>query len=296
MSLRDFTILVVICAVWASNNIISKIVVTDLGIPPLIYSALRFGIVALAMSPWLLPAPKPLWRVIIVALLMGGGNFSLMFIGLQTATPSASAVVMQMGVPMTILLSMVILREEVGIRRGVGIALSLGGALVVIWNPEGLALSAGLFYIAAACLLYSIGAVMMKGMEIKPLQLQAWVGFSSFWPLIVLSGLVEHGQFASLQTHLVPFLAALIYSALVVSVIAHTIFYGLIQRYDASLLQPITLLTPLLTIFGGVLITHDPFGWRMAVGATIALAGVLIIVLRVRHVAGVMQMFQRSAP
>jgi drug/metabolite transporter (DMT)-like permease len=32
-----------------------------------------------------------------------------------------------------------------------------------------------------------------------------------------------------------------------------------------------------------VLITHDPFGWRMALGSLVALTGVLIIALRPSH-------------
>ena len=292
MTLRDFGVLVAICAVWASNNIISKIIVAHFGVPPLAYAGVRFAIVALAMAPWLFPAPRPLWKIVILALLMGGANFSLTFIGLRTASPSGAAVVMQLGVPMTILLSMLFLKEEIDLRRGVGIALTLMGALIVIWNPQGLSMSVGLLYIALSCLLYAIGAVMLKRIEIMPMQLQAWVGFSSVWPLLALSAVFEHGQAAAIQAHLVPFILAVVFSALVVSVIAHTVFYGLIQRYDAGLLQPITLLTPLLTILLGVIVTHDHFDLRMAVGSAVALAGVLIIVLRLSHLLPLMQMLR----
>jgi len=61
---------------------------------------------------------------------------------------------------------------------------------------------------------------------------------------------------------------------------AHTAFYLLIQRYEANLISPLTLMTPLATIALGVLITHDPFGPRMAIGTAVALVGVLIIALR----------------
>ena len=87
MALRDFALLVLICLVWASNNIISKIVVAHWGVPPVFYAAVRFAIVAACTLPWLLPAPKPLWRIVAVALLMGGCNFALMFMGLKTASP-----------------------------------------------------------------------------------------------------------------------------------------------------------------------------------------------------------------
>src|SRR6185437_1016549 len=97
MSLRDFGLLALVCLVWASNNIVSKYVVSQLGLPPLFYAAIRFGIVALATLPWLWPMPKPRWRLVLVALLMGGGNFALLLLGLKTSTPSAAAVVAQLG-------------------------------------------------------------------------------------------------------------------------------------------------------------------------------------------------------
>ncbi len=294
MNWRDFGVLVAICAVWAVNNITSKIIVGPLDIPPLAYAAARFAVVGLCMLPWLLPAPKPLWKVLLLAQLIGGANFALMFIGLQTATPSAVAVVLQVGVPMTILISMIFLREQVGWRRALGIALTLSGALLVMWDPHGFQLSAGLLFVAAACLTYSIGAVMLKTMEIKPMQLQAWVGFASFWPLLILSAWLEPNAIPAIQAHWLAFAAAVLFSALIVSVVCHTLFYGLIQRYDASLLQPITLITPLLTIALGVAFLHDPFDARLAIGSAIALAGVLIIVIRLGHLAPLLALRSRT--
>ena len=75
------------------------------------------------------------------------------------------------------------------------------------------------------------------------------------------------------------------FSAVVVSVAAHTAYYGLIQRYEANLISPLTLMTPLATIALGVLIMSDPFGLKMALGTAVALAGVLIIALRPNQVA-----------
>ena len=56
---------------------------------------------------------------------MGGGSFALLFVGLKTATPSAAAVVSQLGVPMVTLLSVMVLGERIRWRRGLGIALTL---------------------------------------------------------------------------------------------------------------------------------------------------------------------------
>jgi len=280
MALRDFALLVLICLVWASNNIISKIVVAQWGVPPVFYAAVRFAIVAACTLPWLLPAPRPLWRIVVVALLMGGCNFALMFMGLKTASPSAAAIVLQLGVPITTLLSVVMLGERIRWRRGVGIAMTLAGALVVMWHPEGLTLSTGLLLIAGATFAGSLGAVMMKQMEgVKPLHFQAWVGFCSVAPLVAISALTEQGQWEA-ATAGWGFWAAVIFSALVVSVLIHTAYYGLIIRYEANLISPLTLMTPLATIAMGVAITHDTFDARMAIGSALALLGVLIIAVR----------------
>ena len=281
MSPRDFGLLTLVCLVWASNNIVSKYAVSALGAPPLFYAALRFGFVALATLPWLLPPPRPLWRVVVVAVLMGGGNFALLFVGLKTATPSAAAVVGQLGVPITTLLSVVMLGETIRWRRILGITLTFLGALTVMWDPKGFAISGGLVYVVAAAVAGSLGAVMMKQVEgVKPLQFQAWVGFASFWPLAALSVVFEPGLPHAALTGDWRFWAAALYSGLVVSVGAHTIYYFLIGRYEANLISPLTLMTPLATIALGVAIFADPFGPRMALGTAVALAGVLIIALR----------------
>jgi O-acetylserine/cysteine efflux transporter len=281
MPLRDFLLLVFVCLIWASNNIVSKYVVAHLAVPPLFYAAVRFAVVALAVFPWLRPMPRPRWRLVTVALLMGACNFALLFIGLKTATPSAAAVVLQLAVPITVLLSRVMLNERLDRRRAIGVALTFGGALAVIWDPLGFRISVGLLYVAAATFLGALGAVMMKQMPgVRPLQFQAWVGFASFWPMAALTAGLEPG---ALQTTLAvgwPFVAAVLFSGLVVSVLAHTVFYWLILRHEANLLSPLTLMTPLATIGLGVLIFRDPFGPRMVLGAAVALTGVLVIALR----------------
>ncbi|HEY8616271.1 DMT family transporter [Phenylobacterium sp.] len=281
MSLRDFGLLVMVCLIWAINNVLSKYVVSVMDVPPLFYAALRFALVLVCVLPWLFPAPRPLWRLVVVALLMGAVNFALLFVGLTLATPSSAAVVLQLGVPMTILLSMLMLGERVRWRRGIGIALTFLGAVTVMWDPHGFAISAGLLLVAAAAFAGSVGAVLMKQLEgVKPLQYQAWVGFTSVWPLAALSAVLEPGQVDKALHAGWPFLAALVFSALVVSLLAHSLYYVLVQRYEANLISALTLMTPLATIALGVAVMKDPFGLRMAIGSAIALTGVLIIAIR----------------
>jgi len=281
MPLRDFALLAAMCLVWAFSNVLSKHVVSGLDVPPLFYAAARFALVALCTFPFLWPAPRPLWRLTAVALLMGGANFALMFVGLKYSTPSSAAVVLQLGMPMTTILSIFFLGERVRWRRGLGIALTFAGAMAVMWDPHGFSLSFGLSLVAAAAFMGSLGAVLMKQMEgVKPFTYQAWVGWTSVWPLMALSLWLEPGGAAQAMAAGWQFYAAVVFSALVVSLVAHTVYYQLIQRYEANLISALTLMTPLATIALGVALLGDPFGPRMLIGSAVALAGVLIIALR----------------
>ncbi|MCR5881002.1 DMT family transporter [Phenylobacterium sp. J367] len=281
MSPRDLGLMVMVCLIWAANNVLSKYVVSGLNVPPLAYAGLRFAVVLLCVFPWLFPAPRPLWRIVVVGLLMGGANFALLFVGLKTATPSSAAVVLQLGIPMSILLSVLLLGERIRWRRGLGIALTFAGAMTVMWDPHGFAISTGLLLVAAAAFGGSLGSVLMKQLEgVKPLQYQAWVGFTSLLPLTLLSAVFEPGQVEKVIAAGWPFLGALLFSALIVSLFAHSLFYVLVQRHEANLVSALTLMTPLATIALGVAVMNDPFGPRMAIGSAVALVGVLIIALR----------------
>jgi len=285
MSPRDFALLMAMCAVWAVNNIVSKYVVSGLDVPPLFYAACRFVLVAACLIPFLRPAPRPIWRLVLTAFLMGGGNFGLMFVGLKYSTPSTAAVVLQLGMPATLILSMIFLGERVRWRRGVGIALTFAGVLTVMWNPHGLAVSTGLMLVAGATLMSAVGVILTKQIEnLRPITFQAWVGAVSVLPMALLSAIFEPGQVQIALAAGWPFLAAVVFSAVVVSLGAHTVYVTLLQKYEANLISALIQVTPLATIGLGVAILHDPFGPRLLIGSALTVVGVLIIALRSNQV------------
>jgi drug/metabolite transporter (DMT)-like permease len=106
------------------------------------------------------------------------------------------------------------------------------------------------------------------------------VGFTSLVVLAALSAALESGQVASAMQAGWPLVVMVLYSSLVVSVFGHSAYYGLIQRYEANLVAPLTLMSPLMAIGFGIWLTNDHFDGRMAIGSAIALLGVLIIALR----------------
>ena len=295
MTPRDFGLMTLVCLIWAANTIVSKLVIANLQAPPMFYAALRFAVVLAVVWPWLRNVPRPLWRMILVGLCMGCGTFALVFFALETASPSAVAIVSQLGVPITAVLSWFLLGERLDARRITGTAMTLAGVVLVMWNPDGLHMSAGLLFVVASAVIGSFGAVLMKQIEgVKPLQFQAWVGLSSVIPTLAYTLSFETGHATVALANPWALGAAVLFSGLVVSVLAHTLYYTLIQRYEASLVSPLTLMTPIFTIALGVVITGDVVDLRMALGAVLALIGVLVTAFRFNQLARLALVFGRG--
>lgn len=280
MPFRSFLLLVLICLVWALNVVVTRLVVGDMAVPAIAYAFMRAVVMGVVLARWLFPIPQGIGRILVVTFMVSGGSFGLFFIGLQDATPSAAAVVNLTGAPLTVLFAIVILNERIGWRRAMGIALTFAGVLVAVASPGGWQSSTGLAFVAASTIVGALGAVWLKRIELSATRLQAWAAAGSMIGLLPLTLLFEEGQVAAVMTAGLPFVAALAFSALVVSVLAHTAYFHLIQRHDANLIAPLTLMTPIFTIALGALVTRDPIGLMLILGAAIAGSGVLVILLR----------------
>ncbi|KWV95774.1 DMT family transporter [Erythrobacter sp. AP23] len=280
MPLRALLIMTFCNVVWALNVVVSKIAIADLATPPLFYALLRSAIVAVVLVPLLRPLPAKLWRVLVIGLAISGGSFALLFMGLETASPSAAGVVSLTGAPMTVLFAILFLGERVRWRRGLGIGLAFGGVLFAMAGDNQMETGTGLLLVFLSAVVGALGSVFVKRLEIPSIRLQAWAAVASVAVLIPLTAAMESGQAAALSNAPWELAACLFFAAIVVSVGAHTAYYRLLQEHDANLVVPLTLFTPILTIVFGAWLTGDAIGERLVIGGAIALAGVAIIVLR----------------
>ena len=215
-----------------------------------------------------------------VGLAISGGSFALLFMGLETASPSAAGVVSLSGAPMTVLFAILFLGERVRWRRGLGIGLAFGGVLFAMAGENQMETSTGLLLVFLSAVVGALGTVFVKRIELSSIRLQAWAAVASVAVLLPLTATLETGQIASLATSPYKLVACLLFAGIVVSVGAHTAYYRLMQEFDANMIVPLTLFTPILTILFGAWLTGDAIGERLVIGGAIALAGVAIIVLR----------------
>jgi drug/metabolite transporter (DMT)-like permease len=155
----------------------------------------------------------------------------------------------------------------------------------------------GLVFVAASAFLGSLASVMMKQVRgVQPLQFQAWAGLTSVLLLVPLTAALEEGQLQQAWAAGWPFLAAVLFSALVVSLLTHTIYYGLLLRYPANLIAPLMVFNPLMTVALGIAVTRDPFDLRVGLGTVLALTGVLVVTMKAEQLARLRMWAQMRLP
>jgi O-acetylserine/cysteine efflux transporter len=102
--------------------------------------------------------------------------------------------------------------------------------------------------------------------------------------LFGLSALTEHGQFASLHDATWRAWAAVAFTSLVASLMAHSGMYYLIRRYPVTSVSPITVLATVFGVFFGVTLLGDRLTSRMVAGGIICLVGVVIVASRGKRI------------
>jgi O-acetylserine/cysteine efflux transporter len=277
---RDLALLIGMNFIWGLNLIASKIGVGQF--PPIFFTALRFGSLAVFLLPMLRVHRGQMTYLLAAALLTGPAAFALLFTGVYLVEDASMvAIASQMGVPFSTLLSVWLLGEIIRWRRTLGIILAFTGIAIISFDPRVFTYWEGLALVVASCFVGSLGLIFVKRLKnIRPLELQAWIAIAGGTVLMLLSLLLETGQWSSVQTATWQGWSALFFTTVLSSLVAHTAWYYLVSRYPVTSLSPITLLSPLFGVFFGVTLLDDHLTSRMLAGGAVTLIGVFIVVIR----------------
>jgi len=293
MSLREFCVLMMVCTIWGLHFVVMKFTVVEMGVPPLFYAAVRMLLLTIILLPFLRWHKGQMKAVLIGGLGFGAFNYAFMFPAMQLTTASAAAVTIELYMPFSIILSVLILGERIGPWRITGSVLAFFGVVLIgLGTPSDVAgqgFALGIMFMACAAMSEAIGAVSVKSVKaVNPVQLLAWfgvVGSVVLWPLTLILEKDQMSAFAP-DTRM-NFGLALIYSALLVSLLAHGSYYWLLQRLPIHTVAPSGLMTTVIGVVAGVLILKEDLTAILILGAVITLSGISIILWRNRKRAKV---------
>src|SRR6185312_5133728 len=260
-------------------------------VPPLLFAAIRFTVVAVPAC-FLVPRPAvPFRTVAAVGAFMSLGQFGFLYLSMHLGMPPGlAALVLQAQVVFTIVIAAVVLRERPSRAQVAGVALGVLGLAVVALGRGGRVPVAALVLCVAAGLSWWIGNVVSRAAKAPGgLALTVWSATVVPVPLLGLSLLVDG---PSADAHgLAAFgwrgAASTAYTAGLCSLVGYAVFNRLLSRYPSGQVVPWVLLAPVVAMASSWALLGETPGAAELGGAVLLVAGVLIAqgTLRLRRPA-----------
>jgi O-acetylserine/cysteine efflux transporter len=266
-----------VAALWGFN-----FVVIDWGmgtVPPLLFAAIRFTVVAVPAC-FLVPRPALPWRTVAaVGGFMSLGQFGLLYLSMHLGMPPGlAALVLQAQVVFTIVIAAVALRERPSRAQAGGVGLGVAGLAVVAAGTGGRVPLLALALCLLAGLSWGIGNVVSRAARAPGgLSLVVWSALVVPLPLAALSllvdgpaavarGLTAFGWHAGLSTA---------YTAGLCSLVGYAVFNRLLARYPSGHVVPWVLLAPVVAMGSAWALLGEVPGAAELAGAALLVAGVL---------------------
>ena len=279
----------VLCGIWGSTWLFIKLGLKDL--PPLTFAGIRFVIGCAILFAIIrirgiqLPRGRADWGLLAVTgILSFGLNYGLVFWGEQHIS-SGLAALLQATLPAfgLVFAHFHLPGERLSWTKIGGVVLGVCGVAVVFSNQlaiSGRQALAGCvaLILSAACAAYSNVLVKAHGKKLNPAIMAAG---QMFFGLLLLLGVGLPLEGNPFRFHWTPVaVIALLYLAVVGSVIAFMLYYWLVLNMDVTKSMLIALVTPVVAVILGMLVLDEEFGWRTLAGGAMIMLGIAFIVVR----------------
>ncbi|HKU11980.1 MAG TPA: EamA family transporter [Sinomonas sp.] len=237
---------VLVAVIWGVNFVAIEVGLRD--VPPLVFVALRFALVAVP-AVFFVPKPAVSWRVLAgVGLFMSAGQFGLVYLAMHLGMPAGLApLVLQSQMFFTILLAAAVLKERPTTAQLAGVGAGAVGLVLVAWGRGAIAPLGPLLLVVLAGLSWGVGNTIARSAKgASGLGLVVWSALVVPAPLLALAAIVDGppavvGSFA----HLTPeaWLSTL-FTVGLSSLVGYSAWNSLLGRYPAAAVVPYTLLVP----------------------------------------------------
>jgi O-acetylserine/cysteine efflux transporter len=248
------------------------------GVPPLLFLAMRFVLVAIPLV-FFVPRPAASWQAVVaVGTFMSLGQFSLLYISLDLGMPAGLAsLVLQAQVIFTIVIAAAVIREVPTRRQVVGALIGTAGLVVVVVAHGASAPVLPVLVLLGASLSWATGNVIARAAGVQSgFSMVVWSALVVPVPAFVLSLVVDGGgEVTRALTHLSGVaIASTAYTAIGASLIGYGIWNSLLARYPASAVVPFVLLVPVVGIAAAWIAQREVPSVLEVVGGVVMLVGV----------------------
>ncbi|WP_443951799.1 EamA family transporter [Pseudoalteromonas piscicida] len=283
MNVKSISLALIVVIIWGLNFSVIKFGLAEL--PPILFSGLRFLVVAIP-AVFFIPFPKTsVWNVLGVGLFLGVLKFSLLFIAMESnASAGIASLLLQAQVIFTILLSVLLLKETMDRFQVVGISIATFGFSLFFINSSGSTTILGAVLILFAALFWSFSNLIMKRLQdVNLLHFIVWVSLVPPLPLFTLSYFIEtDAPLTLLLNTTTQSWLSIAYVGYISTLIAFAVWGWLLKNHKAAAVTPFALLIPIVGIVGSALLLNEQLMLMEAVGGGFILCGLTISVTGAR--------------
>jgi O-acetylserine/cysteine efflux transporter len=261
-----------VVSVWGTNFVVIKLALAHL--PPLLFAALRFAC-ALLPAVFFLPRPAVPWsNLAAYGLLIGAGQFGLMFIAMNGhISPGVASLVIQTQVFFTIGLAMAIAGERVQRLQVVALALGAAGLTTILAHTDGSTTPLGLALTLLAAFSWAAGNLVSKRAgRVNMLAYVVWSCLFALPPLLALSLVVEGPQAVAeaLARADAATWAAVAWQAVGNTLFGYAAWAWLLGRHPAARVVPMALLVPVFGMAASAAWLGEPLpAWKLGAAALV---------------------------
>lgn len=281
LTLRHFLLAVAVVAVWGSNFVVIKLALAHM--PPLLFATLRFGMVVIPMVFFLSRPPVPWRNLAAYGLLIGVGQFGLLFVAMDGhISPGLASLVIQVQVFFTIGLAMAMAGETLQRVQWLALALAACGLGVIVLHTDGSTTVLGLGLILLAAMSWAGGNLVSRAAgRINMVAYVVWSSLFAVPPLALLSLWVEGwpALVAGVQQADGLAWAAVAWQAWGNSIFGYAAWGWLLSRYSAATITPMALMVPLFGMGSSAWWLAESLPpWKLA-AAALVMAGLALNLL-----------------
>ncbi len=278
---RHLVLALLVVAVWGTNFVVIKSALEHL--PPLLFATLRFTFVCLP-AIFFLPRPQVPWsRLAAYGLLIGAGQFGLLYLALtHFISPGLASLVLQTQVFFTIGLSMRLNGEKVQRHQVAALLVAVSGIGVILTHTDSHTTPIGLGLVLFAALSWSGGNLVVRSSPgVNMLAYVVWASVFAIPPLLALSLCVEGGSamIAGLRHADARTWAAVLWQSIGNTMFGYSAWGWLLARHPAATIIPMALLVPVFGMGAAAWVLHEPLPpWKL-LAAALVLGGLALNLL-----------------
>lgn len=276
--------MLMLCLTWGFNQIAVKLVLPD--IPPMLQATIR----SMGALPVLFIIGTfrgvnffendRTWRPGLVAGLMFGVEFVLIFQGLHLTSASRAVVFLYTAPFFVALGSYQVLGERLAASQWLGLAISFAGVALAIGVPQPNVDSQvllGDLLIVGGAALWAATTLVAKGTRLRFAAPEKALGYQVAMSVPILG--LAAWLFGESITHTPSplSLGLMAFQAIWVVGTTFTLWFALVKTYSASKLSAFTFITPLFGVVGSYFIMHDTLSLTFGAAAVLVIAGLFLV-------------------